>query len=110
MDPIEINPSSSHLPTHSVIFLHGLGADGHDFTSLVPELNHSSSLSLRFVFPSAPFRPITINQGYAMRAWYDIYSMQIDARVDLDSIHESIELINALIANENKKGIPSNKI
>jgi phospholipase/carboxylesterase len=110
MNLIEINPSSPQVATKSVILLHGLGADGNDFVPIVAELDLLDSLALRFVFPSAPFRPVTINQGYEMRAWYDIYTMQLDARVDLDGINESVAMIDALIEKENKRGIVLNNI
>ena len=65
----------SGAPSGSIIWLHGLGADGHDFEPIVPELRLPDSLSLRFVFPHAPVRPVTLNGGMAMRAWFDIYSL-----------------------------------
>ena len=69
-------------PTHSIIWMHGLGADGHDFEPLVPELLDGSMPALRFVFPHAPVRPVTLNNGYQMRAWYDIVGIDRRARED----------------------------
>jgi len=97
-------------PIGSVIWLHGLGADGHDFTSLVPQLNLPPHLPLRFIFPHAPLKPVTINNGYVMRAWFDIYSMQIDQRIDLAGIADSVKFVEQLIENEQSKGIASEKI
>ena len=72
-DYIEVLHGSS--PTHAVIWLHGLGADGHDFEPIIPELGLSAEHSIRFIFPHAPIRPVTINGGIEMRAWYDIKGM-----------------------------------
>jgi phospholipase/carboxylesterase len=108
LDFIEVNPQ--HTPTASVIWLHGLGADGYDFANIVPELNLPANLAVRFVFPHAPVRPITINNGYAMRAWYDILGFDKQTRQDANGIRESEKLIHALIKNENTLGIPSNRI
>lgn len=105
---IEMNPSNTPLAT--VIILHGLGADGSDFTSIVPELRLPENLSVRFVFPNAPIMPITINNGYVMPAWYDVLSMNIDQRADEKGIQVSVEKIMHLIAHEEAQGIPSNKI
>jgi phospholipase/carboxylesterase len=105
---IEINPTARAIG--SVILLHGLGADGNDFVSLVRELKLPSTLPIRFVFPSAPLKPITINNGYMMPAWYDITSMSINQRSDLNGMQESIKQLENLIAHENGLGIPSNKI
>jgi len=105
---IEINPSVPAVGT--VILLHGLGADGNDFVPLVDELHLPSELPLRFVFPNAPTRPVTINNGYVMPAWYDILSMNIDQRADQNGLNESVSALNQLIENEIKLGTPSNKI
>ncbi len=105
---IEITPSISAIG--SVIWLHGLGADGHDFTSIVPQFNLPVHLPLRFIFPHAPLKPVTINNGYIMRAWFDIYSMQIDQRIDLAGISDSVKAVEQLIENEQRKGIPTEKI
>ena len=94
----------------SVIWLHGLGADGHDFEAIVPELGLPESAGVRFIFPHAPERPVTINSGYVMRAWYDIKSMDFNVAQDEEAIHESAEQIEALIEAEHQRGIPYEKI
>jgi phospholipase/carboxylesterase len=94
----------------SVIWLHGLGADGHDFEPIVPELNLSQSLPLRFIFPHAPTRPVTINNGFAMRARFDIYSMHIDQRIDDEGIASSVSIVRNLIEHEKNLGIPTKNI
>lgn len=108
IDCIEICTSST--PTATVIWLHGLGADGNDFAPIVPELLLSESLSIRFLFPHAPIRPVTCNGGYEMRAWYDIYSLDDFEREDEAGLQDSQQHIEALIASENEKGIPSQRI
>ena len=105
---IEITPTKE--PIGTIIWLHGLGADGNDFAPIVPELNLQQTYPLRFVFPHAPERPVTINNGYVMRAWYDIISMSIDHRADQEGIQESVVQVQALIAEEEKKGIPAENI
>lgn len=97
-------------PVGSVIWLHGLGADGHDFASIAKQLNLPSHIPLRFIFPHAPLKPVTINNGYVMRAWFDIYSKQIDQRIDITGIAESVKFVERLIQNELNKGIASEKI
>ena len=92
----------------SVIWLHGLGADGHDFEPIVPELE--LSLAIRFIFPHAPEIPVSINNGMVMPAWYDIKSTQINQLEDKDGIAHSQHAVLALIENEIKRGIPSDKI
>ncbi|MEJ2274116.1 MAG: dienelactone hydrolase family protein [Woeseiaceae bacterium] len=92
-------------PVGSVIWLHGLGADGHDFEPIVPELHLPDELPLRFVFPHAPVRPVTINGGMAMRAWYDIISLDAEGRADADGVRESTAILEALIAREIERGI-----
>lgn len=94
----------------SVIWLHGLGANGHDFASIVPQLHLPAHLPLRFVFPHAPLKPVTINNGHIMRAWFDIYSMRINQRIDQTGIADSVNLLDQLIRNEHAKGIPTEKI
>ncbi len=105
---VEINPPTA--PVGSVIWLHGLGADGHDFAPIVPELHLPSSLPLRFLFPHAPSIPVTINNGYVMPAWYDITSFDRNQRNDLNGMANSVAQINSLIENEKNRGIPSEKI
>jgi phospholipase/carboxylesterase len=97
-------------PSASVIWLHGLGADGHDFEPIVPELRLPDSLPLRFVFPHAPVRPVTINGGMAMRAWYDIISLDRGGPVDSAGIEESSAALEALIAREEQRGIAPGRI
>jgi phospholipase/carboxylesterase len=107
-DAVIIEPKSDHKA--SVIWLHGLGADGHDFEAIVPELNLPQDSGIRFIFPNAPIRPVTINGGMSMRAWYDVKSPNLRQLEDIESISESHELINHYIAAEINKGIPANKI
>jgi phospholipase/carboxylesterase len=97
-------------PTHSVIWLHGLGADGHDFAPIVPELQLPATLAVRFVFPHATIQPVTINGGMAMRSWYDILTPNLVKREDETGIRISEQAIQALIARENARGIPSSRI
>jgi len=92
-------------PTHAVIWLHGLGADGNDFAPIVPELVARQWPALRFVFPHAPVRPVTINGGMRMRAWYDIKGARIEDKQDEAGIRESIGELDALIAREGERGI-----
>jgi len=99
MNPIEIQTADN--PVGSVIWLHGLGADGHDFESIVPQLGLPSGLALRFVFPHAPQRPITINGGMVMRGWYDIVDLDdLDRRADPDGIEDSARIVSELIETE----------
>jgi phospholipase/carboxylesterase len=93
-----------------VIWLHGLGADGHDFEPIVPELDLPPGHGVRFVFPHAPARPVTINGGYVMRAWYDVRHPDLRQQEDQAGITDSMHLVNALIARENARGIGNGKI
>ena len=97
-------------PRHAVIWLHGLGADGHDFEPIVPELVDRAWPPLRFVFPNAPMRPITINGGMSMRAWYDISGQEIAQRQDEVGIRASIVLLDELIEREVTRGVASENI
>jgi phospholipase/carboxylesterase len=97
-------------PQWSVLWLHGLGADGHDFAPIVPELVRPDWPALRFVFPHAPVRPITINNGVRMRGWYDIVSMDFANRADAGGIEESIVQVEALLAREQARGIPPERV
>jgi phospholipase/carboxylesterase len=109
LDCIEINPSGE--PTATIIWLHGLGADGHDFEAIVPELGLPESLPVRYVFPHAPVRSITINAGLRMRAWFDILDLEHRAdSVDMDQFRESEDTLRALINNELKSRMPSDRI
>lgn len=107
-ETVEVEPSAD--PVGSVVWLHGLGADGHDFEALVPELRLPATLPLRFVFPHAPVRPVTINGGMAMRAWYDIASLDKDGPQDEQGIRESARLLEALIAREQERGLDASQI
>jgi len=97
-------------PTFTIIWMHGLGADGHDFEPLVPELVDPALPALRFVFPHAPVRPVTINNGYAMRAWYDIIGIDRRSAEDFAGIEASAAGIAALIRIENDRGIATSRI
>jgi phospholipase/carboxylesterase len=97
-------------PRHAILWLHGLGADGNDFAPIVPELVDRTWPPLRFVFPHAPVRPVTINGGMRMRAWYDISGAQIADRQDVAGIRESIASLDALIAREGARGIPPGRV
>ncbi len=107
LETIEIETSPK--PTAAVIWLHGLGADGHDFEPIVPELGLPAAKAVRFVFPNAPQRPVTINNGMRMRAWYDILQLGGGAE-DEAGIREAQGLLEDLISRETRKGIPHNKI
>ena len=109
LDCIEINPAGE--PAASIIWLHGLGADGHDFEAIVPELRLPESLPVRYVFPHAPERSVTINAGLRMRAWFDILDLKHRAEsVDMGQFLESGDMLRALIKNELKSGMPSDRI
>jgi len=105
---IEINPDTE--PQASVIWLHGLGADGYDFVDIVPQLNLPKELAVRFVFPHAPIRPVTLNGGYQMRAWFDIYGLDAGSPQDEIGIKQTQQLIDQLINKELALGIASKKI
>jgi len=106
---IEIETAAN--PGFTVIWLHGLGADGHDFAPIVPHLDLPESLAVRFIFPHAPAMPVTCNGGYVMPAWYDItYIDGINRGVDEAGILGSCQAIRALISRENERGIASHNI
>jgi phospholipase/carboxylesterase len=108
-DCIEINPSSD--PAAAIIWLHGLGADGYDFEAIVPQLRLPASLPVRYVFPHAPRRAVTINGGVNMRAWFDIYDVNLTAEsIDHDQFRESSDMVRALIKREQDFGVASNRI
>ena len=96
-------------PSHAVIWLHGLGADGNDFVPVVKEMR-LPPLGIRFVFPHAPMRPVTINGGFVMRAWYDIPYQELGFKEDEHGLRESQKLIEDLIARETGRGIPAGRI
>lgn len=106
-----IELTTGHSPIGSVIWMHGLGADGNDFVPVVKELGLPESMPLRFIFPHAPMRPITINNGHVMRGWYDIYSLDGSVRkVDEAGIRASQLEIEKLIANEKARGVAAKRI
>ena len=107
-ETVEVCPEDE--PVGSVIWLHGLGADGHDFEPVVPELRLPASLPLRFVFPHAPVRPVTVNGGVPMRAWYDILSLDKEGPQDEVGIRESAGLLQALLEREHQRGTPYDRI
>ncbi|MEM6672568.1 MAG: carboxylesterase [Planctomycetota bacterium] len=94
----------------AVIWLHGLGANGHDFPPIVPELGLPADHAVRFVFPHAPAIPVTINGGMVMPAWYDILAMDFDRRVDEDGVRRSAAHARALVERERAEGIPAKRI
>ncbi|RLA25411.1 MAG: carboxylesterase, partial [Gammaproteobacteria bacterium] len=108
--PETVEVESAAEPDGSVIWLHGLGADGHDFEAIVPELGLEGRLNLRFVFPHAPVRPVTINGGMSMRAWYDILTLDRGGPQDEAGIRASGELLLQLLEREHERGIPYDKI
>ena len=105
-----IEIESAPNPTAAVIWLHGLGAHGNDFAGLVPELNLTGCPAIRFIFPHAPSIPVTLNNGYVMPAWYDILGTDLVRREDAAGIQHSARAIEALIAHEVARGIPSASI
>lgn len=105
---VEVNPDVKAKAT--VIWLHGLGDSGNGFAPIVPDLKLPSELGIRFVFPHAPTRPVTINNGMLMRAWYDITSLDFNHRADSQGVKESSAFVANLIEQEIAQGIPANKI
>jgi phospholipase/carboxylesterase len=108
LDTIDIETGAN--PRASIILLHGLGADGNDFVPFADELDLAAVGPVRFVFPHAPTRPVTINGGYVMRAWYDILGNDLVKREDEAGLRESIELVEGLIARERERGVPARRI
>src|SRR5690242_4423140 len=110
MDAVElIELETGASPSATVIWLHGLGADGHDFEPIVPELRLPASLPVRFIFPHAPVRPVTINNGMRMRAWYDIAGFGREAE-DEAGIRASQKIIEGMIEGERRKGVPADRV
>lgn len=105
---IEIEPANT--AKHTIICLHGLGADGGDLVPIVSELNLPASLDIRFIFPHAPTMPITINNGYEMRAWYDIAGLSINSTVDKIGIANSAMMVHKLVDRQIEQGISTDKI
>jgi len=108
LETVEIETAPA--PRASIIWLHGLGADGHDFEPIVPELGLPKTLAVRFVFPHAPARPVTINGGMVMRAWYDVVAAGGDRREVEPGVRESARRIEALIDRERARGVADRAI
>ena len=103
---VEVIHNPNNLPIdRAVIWLHGLGANGHDFEPVVPDLGLDGNHGVRFVFPHAPAIPVTINQGYVMPAWYDILEMSLERKIDTAQIEQSAAWIGELIAREAERGV-----
>jgi phospholipase/carboxylesterase len=105
-----IEVETGRAPQAAIIWLHGLGADGHDFEPLVPQFVQPADPALRFVFPNAPMRPVTLNGGYAMRAWYDIVALDRRTAEDAAGIRASQSIITSLVRRENERGIRTARI
>lgn len=101
---VEHNPLNKPID-RAVIWLHGLGASGHDFEPVVSQLGLNNDMAVRFIFPHAPSRPVTINGGMVMPAWYDIFEMSLERKVDIEQIEESTQQIKDLIAREIERGV-----
>ncbi|QUJ70087.1 carboxylesterase (plasmid) [Photobacterium sp. GJ3] len=108
LESVEVNPKVK--PTATVIWLHGLGSNGHDFEAILPELNLPANAPVRFIFPHAPSMPVTVNGGMVMPAWYDILEMGIGRKLDKEQLLESSEKISGLIDRERARGIASDRI
>jgi phospholipase/carboxylesterase len=108
LESIEIETAPN--PDAAVVWMHGLGADGHDFEPIVPELRLPATTRVRFVFPHAPLRPVTINQGHVMRAWYDIRALAGVRREDEAGVRQSARQVEALLARERQRGIAPGRI
>lgn len=108
LDAIELETAPA--PTAAVIWMHGLGADGHDFVPIVPELDLPAALAVRFVFPHAPLMPVTINQGMVMRAWYDVRDDGGGRREDGPGVRASQARVEALLARERARGIAAGRL
>lgn len=105
---LEIEPKGA--ARSSVIWMHGLGADARDFEPIVPELHLASESSIRFVFPNAPIRPVTVNGGMRMRAWYDVLSIDLPRQEDTDGVYASERAICDLLEREQQRGVPAERI
>jgi phospholipase/carboxylesterase len=108
LETIEVETAAK--PNAAVIWLHGLGADGHDFEPIVPEIVRARERAWRFVFPNAPVRPVTINGGMPMRAWYDLTGLDRRAAEDVTGFRDTDAQIRELIAREGERGIPAHRI
>jgi len=107
---IEIEWPKDVAVNASVIWLHGLGADGNDFAPIIPQLSLPDKLGIRFIFPHAPSIPVSINNGYVMPAWYDIKQMDVDRHVDVEQLMQSAASVHALIEREIERGVDSSRI
>lgn len=108
LETVIISPT---LPVkNTIIWLHGLGADGHDFVDIVPELKLPEELAVRFVFPHAPVRPVSLNGGLPMRAWFDIYGLSDESHIDQVGLAESEQSLQELIHQEHSLGVPLENI
>jgi len=105
-----IEAETGDHPTATILILHGLGADGNDFVPIAEELQLDRVGAVRFLFPHAPVMPVTINNGYRMRAWYDVLSFDADAPQDEAGLRRSQALVEALLAREEQRGIASDRI
>lgn len=105
-----IEVESRAHPTAAIIWLHGLGADGSDFVPIIRELDLTECPPIRFIFPHAPNMPVTVNNGYRMRAWYDILGSEITQRQDESGLRKSQQAVEELIEAQNARGIPSERI
>lgn len=108
LSTVEIPPKADHQ--YSIIWLHGLGADGHDFEDIARQLHINAAPHIHFIFPNAPIQAVTINGGMEMRAWYDILAMNLEREVDINGIYQSAKLIEKLIEREQNKGIAAENI
>lgn len=108
--PREVRETRPGESDAAVIWLHGLGADGHDFAAIVPELDLPPGTAIRFAFPHAPSMPVTINGGISMPAWYDILEMDVHRRVDEEQLRHSARQVHALIDAERDAGIDPSRI
>ncbi len=107
---VELEYPKGRVVNASIIWLHGLGADGNDFAPIVPQLTLPEGLAIRFIFPHAPSIPVTINNGYVMPAWYDIKQMDVDRHVDIEQLQKSAGWVHDFIDREIERGIPSERI
>jgi len=107
---VEMESPSGVEVNASIIWLHGLGANGDDFAPIVSQLNLPLDFGIRFIFPHAPSIPVTINNGYVMPAWYDIKQMDIDRHVDDEQLKQSAQWVHNLINRELERGVASERI
>ncbi len=105
-----LTETTAPTPDAAVIWLHGLGADGYDFSPIVPQLGLPAEARVRFIFPHAPEMPVTLNGGYVMRAWYDIVEPNLSARVDMAGIQHSVDLIDELVAAQRAESVVAERI